>query len=462
MLLSDDEPSRKKAKATVTSLQGALRRLRHGLEDLLVAKARDEYFPEADRLRGRGEPTDHLRSPDQRRRGPHSEMDLEGLVRLLTCADDPSALSCDRRLEFDGEAEKRSQRVMEWLLDYAAGRGRKASPQKHQTQNPPAPPVSSVSTCLLCSTDSHPVTFTRRPELTRHCKDQHVGKGTFKLPFPCPECIRLGNAQYIVSSALNWSYHTERVHGKLHAPRLLASQSTEKLSARPATKRKRATKAKMEEPLPGMSVFVSLEEPEPQPKKICSSRRNTGSSVCQPLLADMDVPAPVLPGIPPCKPEGSACIPADKREDEYSDASMALAASSMDGEDIAQDRPAEPLLSLYVDLSLANPVCTLYGDTDQDQCSSCPDLTDCSSDMSDDTTSHCSLDYPHQLADEQALTVSPLSTWLVKPALESQAIDSEVTWGHNHDKWAHEDWQLDFGDEGELFSWGERDALCTY
>ncbi|KAK0655555.1 hypothetical protein B0T16DRAFT_14098 [Cercophora newfieldiana] len=69
---SHEEASRVKAKTALARHQAALRRLLSALSDLLVAKARMECCAEAGRLRARGEPTDHLRSPDQRRRGPHS------------------------------------------------------------------------------------------------------------------------------------------------------------------------------------------------------------------------------------------------------------------------------------------------------------------------------------------------------------------------------------------------------
>lgn len=146
---ADTAARRNRSREALTKHQAALRKLLSDLEDLPVAKARDEYFPEVDRLRARGESTDHLRSPDQRRCGPHSEMGVERIVRLFKCADDPIPLSHDRRLVYDGEAEKRSQRVMEWLLDYAAGRAKDVSPRQDQAQASSKPPSSPKPTCFL-------------------------------------------------------------------------------------------------------------------------------------------------------------------------------------------------------------------------------------------------------------------------------------------------------------------------
>ncbi|MCJ1472362.1 hypothetical protein MMC13_001009 [Lambiella insularis] len=98
-----------------------------------------------------------------------------------------------------------------------------------------------------------------------------------------------------------------------------------------------------------------------------------------------------------------------------------------------------------------------YDDFDDNQYL-CPDLlADSSSDTSDDTISQSSfsLDYYPGSADRGALTVSPLSTLLVKPVLESQAMGSpnlcafqpawlEVTRGQDDEKWAHQDWLVDF------------------
>lgn len=127
---------------------------------------------------------------------------------------------------------------------------------------------------------------------------------------------------------------------------------------------------------------------------------------------------------------------------------------------------------LCLDPSLANPVPTsteplephqFYDDFDDNQYL-CPDLlADSSSDTSDDTISQSSfsIDYYPESADRGALTLSPLSTLLVKPALESQAMDSpnlcavqpawlEVTRGQDDEKWGHQDWLLeDFVDVEE-------------
>lgn len=261
--------------------------------------------------------------------------------------------------------------------------------------------------------------------------DMHVAKGTFDLPFPCFECDRLGNKPYTVFSASKWSNHTERVHGKLHAPVLVTSLSTEKPSTRSSKKRKRASKAEEEQQLPGMLVLDGLEEPER--KKMRSSRSRTASPLHHPSPIDRDVTTSLLPGSPVCKLDGDDTLP-------------------------------ESAVALYVDLSLAGlasvgpePMKTypLSGKLDDDQYSSCPDLlADSSSDTSDDTSSQDSfslgypfLDFSEQLADTDNFAVSPLSTLLVKPEPELRATKQD------DDERLHQDWQLDFSDddEGEMF-----------
>jgi hypothetical protein len=71
--------------------------------------------------------------------------------------------------------------------------------------------------CFFCY-----VPFCHRESLIRHCK-MYIRNGVFNQPFLCPECIRQGNPNSLISASPSaWSNHVERCHGKINAPNLLS------------------------------------------------------------------------------------------------------------------------------------------------------------------------------------------------------------------------------------------------
>ena len=80
--------------------------------------------------------------------------------------------------------------------------------QKSTDQKSPGKP-----TCFVCNAD-----FDRRGNLTRHVKKQHLQ--VLSALFQCQECARLGLPPHTTRSPRDWSNHTEKVHGKIHAPYL--------------------------------------------------------------------------------------------------------------------------------------------------------------------------------------------------------------------------------------------------
>ncbi|KAL5900173.1 hypothetical protein ACKVWC_011469 [Pyricularia oryzae] len=73
---------------------------------------------------------------------------------------------------------------------------------------------SSKSTCYICGSS-----FTRRKNLTRHNREVHHHEGLYDRPFPCPAC-KAQEKDHIITNAMEWSNHVEKVHGKLNAPGL--------------------------------------------------------------------------------------------------------------------------------------------------------------------------------------------------------------------------------------------------
>lgn len=69
----------------------------------------------------------------------------------------------------------------------------------------------------------------RLPHLRLHAKrtayfqlDVHFAafhKKSIESPFPCPECRLNGRDAPVIDGMLEWSIHTETVHGKLHSPK---------------------------------------------------------------------------------------------------------------------------------------------------------------------------------------------------------------------------------------------------
>jgi hypothetical protein len=65
----------------------------------------------------------------------------------------------------------------------------------------------SATTCLICLDQ-----FTNVDSLTNHCMRRHVDKGTFSMPFPCPECRRKEKDEHRIADASAWAAHVEITH----------------------------------------------------------------------------------------------------------------------------------------------------------------------------------------------------------------------------------------------------------
>ncbi len=51
--------------------------------------------------------------------------------------------------------------------------------------------------------------------MTRHDKTEHINKGKFDHPFPCPKCCREGlPSPPVIFGAMEWSSHVEQAHDR--------------------------------------------------------------------------------------------------------------------------------------------------------------------------------------------------------------------------------------------------------
>lgn len=164
------------------------------LEVQLLKRDRKNYFAEVDRLRAQGESTTHLHNllatNPRRVLFQSSNTAAEKISSLLTHQTPPATLP---------------DKIVAYLLGQTM--------EGHITED--LPKLLEIETsekprCLLgCGV------FFNKASLTRHVKMQH----TFKNPFYCPECRRLGYAESkIGANSYAWSSHVERVHGKIHTP----------------------------------------------------------------------------------------------------------------------------------------------------------------------------------------------------------------------------------------------------
>ena len=216
-------------KTDISRVKALLENLRQRLYTLVVADSRERYFTEAAKLRSRGLSTIHLRSSEPPPYSDHTTLNIKGLVELFvghTISDDGKP---SQEFIFDSHAEERSEKAMAWLLSYMAkawtllaatgslvcSGDQELLEQKSTDQKSPGKP-----TCFVCKAD-----FDRRRNLTRHVKAQHLQ--ILSTPFQCPECARLGLPPYTSSSPQDWSSHTEKVHGKRHAPYLTNDLSSD-------------------------------------------------------------------------------------------------------------------------------------------------------------------------------------------------------------------------------------------
>lgn len=137
--------------------------------------------------------------------------------------------------------------------------------------------------CLLC--DGKPY------------KDRSSARGMFKKNFPCPQCVRDCQADpTVISGAVHWSDHTERMHHKFCSPFITEESLRDNDSVPKAPRQRKAAKRKRDEPSEELAPFsgvfeLNLSEPETEEEENPSKK----ARVMEPVLAQQPVLSP-----PPC------------------------------------------------------------------------------------------------------------------------------------------------------------------
>jgi len=206
-------------RQTWNSVYMRLRNLLRNLSDQVVKLRREEYFERVDRSRALGHSTSGEAATATVPRAKHARLCYGGealdevarFVQRYRC-------SSDEREKVEPYCQKR---YLEVLVGYLTNQPAVAKPEDGEGEvialdltNTTSPsPDENKHMCLLCKQS-----FFSRGSLTNHCKELHVKKGTFGRPFPCPECRRKDEPDYLITSPSSWSSHVEGTHGKEHAP----------------------------------------------------------------------------------------------------------------------------------------------------------------------------------------------------------------------------------------------------
>ncbi|KAK1983860.1 hypothetical protein LZ30DRAFT_687313 [Colletotrichum cereale] len=179
------------------------------LSKLTVTKNRKDYFEAADRLRSLGLSTAALRESvvterPKSRRFSRSACVAERIGKLIR--------------QGDGKSDRQGLFV-DMLMAFIRAQPRDGITDEdgpHLDDNDPKLPR-----CLLCG-----LRCAHRSSLTRHVKTVHEKAGTFKAPFPCPECASSNKPIFMVTGGSHWSNHVARHHGKENAPNLPSEPGT--------------------------------------------------------------------------------------------------------------------------------------------------------------------------------------------------------------------------------------------
>ena len=216
----------------VRSLTGKLETLIGNLSDLTVDVQRKKYFDDVDDKRARGVPTKDTSTRTPRK--TNSNPAAAAIAEFLEEVPDTNV-----------QSNERSQQYMSLLINCQAYRPRFISDQVSKIRKVEAGPESLIestpvdkykdgnkvelvlpsknsnkkSKCLLCKKS-----FRARPELTRHCHNVHLKKGTFDHSFSCPECL-LGRKNVFIVGFLAWRAHCKDHHDPMDVPNLPPSNT---------------------------------------------------------------------------------------------------------------------------------------------------------------------------------------------------------------------------------------------
>lgn len=196
-----ESTERKRLQSKLTSVLSTLRRLK-------LEEKRREYFERVDYLRSSGTAPEkdsyHLMSNIG-----HTTTQERRVSSFLKVAAD------SKEVQAEHNPRPYVSAVFDYLLQKAP-----IFTDRTSDQNPSDTTKVTPSRCLLCSKN-----YSDRSALTKHSNSAHSDK-TFSRPFPCPECLST-HKTVLISSASDWSNHTERLHGKANAPRWRGSATSQ-------------------------------------------------------------------------------------------------------------------------------------------------------------------------------------------------------------------------------------------
>jgi hypothetical protein len=226
------------------------------LSIMQVQENRTQYFDRVRRLRTLGIPTidaAHAKSISQMYDASGSTLTKITNIRQWQCGIGPAVHVARFLQNFTQQsdntrpAEETSERFMKLVLQYLNRRpnddiddgelselaAQQEEPQvKIEQDRVDEEEDGKLSASSTAKNQDRPQCFfcrslhCHRQALTKHYRHIHIPNGTFRQPFPCPECLRQGiEDSWISASPSAWSNHVETFHGKINAPNLPTYQS---------------------------------------------------------------------------------------------------------------------------------------------------------------------------------------------------------------------------------------------
>ncbi|KAH6699524.1 hypothetical protein EV126DRAFT_386740 [Verticillium dahliae] len=167
------------------------------LSKLQVMQRREEYFLEADRLRGQGRSIEHLVSRTMRPKA--------GRYTVSSAA---ATIISRYMVRCSGIDMLATTKYIDLLVAFLSNR---FSEVEHLESTATTIPTTTEYRCL----------FGCKPLSSRFALNRHVAsihRDSFSTPFHCPECLSQDKKEIIINGLSEWIIHATRYHGKRSAP----------------------------------------------------------------------------------------------------------------------------------------------------------------------------------------------------------------------------------------------------
>ncbi|EEY24057.1 conserved hypothetical protein [Verticillium alfalfae VaMs.102] len=201
------------------------------LSKLQVMQRREEYFLEADRLRGQGRSIEHLVSRTMRpKAGRYTVSSAAATIisRYMVRCSGIDMLATTKYIDLlvaflsnrFSEVEHLESTATTILTSH--GIDKEADKQlflQPPTIEPPLP-VEKGHIGVNMATE-YRCLFGCKPLSSRYALNRHVAsihRDTFSTPFHCPECLSQDKKEIIINGLSEWIIHATRYHGKRNAP----------------------------------------------------------------------------------------------------------------------------------------------------------------------------------------------------------------------------------------------------